>query len=399
VALATQAFPEATRNTTITPIGQVPVERPESDTIRTISVHSSTYTGTPGKNLDQAITLDDDFIAIESGSMRVESRSDQPISIGRAGDIATVATPTAELASGESATLSASDTVTFAGANRAPRFTFVDSSPVSLLTVTVYTRPFLAAYVSTLPPSQSWTLPGGSDHATLILREITIQPGASWNYDLTGLTLYRAITGSVTLQADDDQVPLSAGQTMSLLSTKRIGISNQGTVAAVLVQAIVVPGEDVAAAWGPPSAMNGQFTLKRIAIATVDLSAGDYDVRLSWLDEAGTTQTRGTRGVELFANRGFPLSIAPLSGAVGIRTAVDDGSNSDLSAGGYTTLTPGLSQILLPGGAILAQPNSVFTVSAREGVDVLAYGITLTPILDSIGFPALSPASPVAAPP
>jgi hypothetical protein len=398
VTPATQAFPESTRNTAITPITLVPVERPEGSTVRDVTLKSSTYTGSPGENLDQEITLDDDFVALESGAIRVESRGDQPIAIGRIGDSSTFSTPTMMLASGESAVLSAGDTATFAGTDRAPRFTFADSSPVSLLMVSTHTSPFQAAYVSTVAPSRSWTLPEGNDHATLILRELTIQPGANWNYDLAGLTLYRAITGSVTLEADGDQVPLSAGQTTSLLSTKGIGIANPGTTAAMLIQAIVVPGEDAAAAWGHPSAMIGSISLKRIAIATVDLPSGTYDGRLSWLDEAGTTQTRATRGVELFANRGFPLSIAPLSGDLSIRTVVDDGSNFDLSAGGYIELTPGLAQTLLPGGATLAQPNSVFTVSAQEGVDVLAYAITLTPILDPLGFPALAPASPVATP-
>lgn len=376
VALSTEQFPESTRNTSITPIAMVPIERPEGDTIHVLTIASGEFTGAAGENLDQLITLDDEFVAVESGSLRVEARGDVPIQIGRLGDASISATPAAELGSGESTALSAGDTVTFAGVDRAPRFTFIDSSPVSLLTVEAHTSPLQLAYVTTQPQSIQWSGPTGDGTIGIIVRELTFGARDSFYYDFSGVSFFRVVSGTIKVIADSGEpIILTPGQTYALIVNERLGLENISTGDAVVVQAEIFDGNDFEHAWGNSPSMSNMLR-KRLAIAEVTLPVQAMDISFSWIDSTNIDRGLAVKSTNLIVNTGDPLTLNTSTGGIGIQS----GNENDLeSIVPYTfePVTAETTMTLGTGDTLLAQGGSVFNFSAPEGANVFAYNITI----------------------
>jgi hypothetical protein len=363
----------STRDTRVTPIFAAPVERPEAGVMREISVASGTYTGQPGQVFDHLTSLDGDAVRVISGSLEVEALGAIPATTGHAGESTAGGQ---ELSTGARVRLDAGDWVAFTGVDRAPKFRFVDRNPVTLLTVQSRNVPLQRAYVTTQPQQVVWTGVETQGDGGIILRQLTAQPDSLLQYDYTGLTFFRVISGSVTIQIDGD-VPLmlTAQETYSAAVSKQLWIKNSGNQEAVLIQGSVFAGSDVEGAWGLDPQSKG-IVRQRLAIVPMTIPAGRLDVSFGGLDGQSIEGSTGGAGVDLLVNMGAPISIQSQIGDVSIG-ANDEANIESIEPDTLTRLANGTFAELGSGGILLATAGSAYSRSATSDTGVLAYTVSI----------------------
>jgi mannose-6-phosphate isomerase-like protein (cupin superfamily) len=393
---AGEPLPGSTNNTIIVPIASVPVERPEENTMRSIVMQSGTYMRPEGDHLDEMITLDEKFLAVESGTLLVQAQGSVSIQVTHGSDNLGSGEST-ELHEGESAELDSGDSVTFVGVDVAPRFTFVDNNPVSILTLSSALFPLQRAYVDTLPQSMQWEGPDADGTAGIILRELTFSPGSSLSYDFTGVTFYRVIEGTITVDSDEGPpVLLTAGETYVLTVEDRLGLTNTGNVNVVVIQAEVFAGSDFERAWGTgPS--SGNVLRKRLGIAQVTLPVQPMNINFSWVDETNISNVYSVKGAALIANVGDGLNLTTVTDGVSMRNAYNVVPES-IDPDRFNPIVGGSSGAFETGSLLLAEANSIFALAAPAGANILAYTVMISPISTppAEGLPASQP--PLASP-
>jgi hypothetical protein len=376
------AIPESTLNTTIVSIALMPVERPDADTMREIVLRFYRFTGSAGIPLDGPLSLDDDFLKVESGELLVAARGDVPIQVNRNGE-------STDLDAGESFELAAGDSVTFAGVDIAPQFTFVDNQLVSILTLSSNTLPLQRAYVTTQPQGVLWDGPTGDGTTGIILRELTFGPGEGLYYDFTGVAFYRVIAGTITVNSDSEPpILLTTGETYAAAVDERVELTNTGNINAVVIQAEVFAGADFERAWGNSPSGNDVLR-KRLGIAQVTLPVQPMNIDFSWIDETALEYGNTVKGAVLIANVGDQLNLQTSTDGV----SVLEGSSVSLesiSPDGFVPLDSGSIWALGAGDSLLAESNTVFDLIALPGMNVLAYSVTINPAVapPETGFPA-----------
>jgi hypothetical protein len=258
---------------------------------------------------------------------------------------------------------------------------------------------------------------GGYDVAAggpvdVILRRVTLQPGASWNYRFAGTALHYVETGSVSVAlADSDQAtPVPAGSVATGEGNAASGdgllmLANTGDGAAVVTQALVYSGLGDDEAWGAATLLaGGEVTVQPLAYAPgLDLpDTGELTLIRQNIDGpggGGGTTLNGT--AEVITLEQGRLYLARTQGEVligrGTRGATDGASSR-----AARELPPVLQETLVEtGDSVVALPGGGYDVRNPDEetafITILSLGPSEPPVA-AAGTPPTVPTGTPAVP-
>lgn len=301
------------------------------------------------------------FVAVNYGSMTVEAPVGSEIARGTVGgDIQSFAP-----ASGYPITLDAGDTVTAntgsaIGGQANHQGTEMVSSYV--LTIRQESPEEVAQQQLADGADITWTIPAGSNgNAGMMMRTITLQPGAEWSYQFDGVVQYQNIAGNVSVGLGSGELTqLTTGQYISQSGSGELVIRNTGTTLATLLQASMMLGnltpEDVGPV--PPDGV----TARLVAAGQVPVAAGAVEIHLATgsVSTGSTLSTESELGATLFAVTSGSVAFTPVSGDIDIVPRIDSDTGV---ADAVASPVAGAPAVLNVGDAAIVRKDASYSMT------------------------------------
>lgn len=187
----------------------------------------------------------------------------------------------------------------------------------------------VAANANANGSSIDWTIPEGESYGGMILRSITLQPGAEWRYEFDGVAQFQSITGNVSVGfAADGLTQLTPGQYAASAGSGGLVIQNTGTNAAIVLQAAMSIGTITPETFG--GVIPDGVTPVLIAGAQVSVAPGNITVHFGPLtvEADSTTSTDSELGGSMFAVTDGRLSLTPVSGDIRLIRPVEGNTSA-----------------------------------------------------------------------
>jgi hypothetical protein len=235
---------------------------------------------------------------------------------------------------------------------------------------------FTESWNNARPAMAAFDIEIGAGKAWMNLSEIHLPTGADYLGDYGGANLFMVVRGTVTVTIGSGTPNVMTAGDAAGIEDAHFSIRNAGTDMAYILHGLIYRDSMIATPSGEaPPAPNYQAYF--LGNAVVDLSAGPASVSLEILTEKTINQTVQNDATVLLANQASPITLLVTEGIVGIRGS-ETTSDDYRTGGGYSPIALGTTTIIgMRGSVALAQPGSIYTLSAPQDSQVMAIALSV----------------------